>query len=153
MSNKNENRFIFLKTEVRSILNLRHQILRPNNPPKDAEFYGDNEMETFHFALHIAGEREPVCCVSYMLVPYEDGQDAYQLRGMATAEAWQSKGCGKEIVAKAQELIMQNTGITRFWCKAREEAIVFYEKQGWRVASELFNVEGVGPHKTMTFGI
>ncbi len=135
--------------DVKRIMNLRHGVLRPGLPEETATFEGDTDESTYHFACYLQ-ERgtEPACCVSYMKVNY-NGHEAYQLRGMATHEDFRGKKLGSTLMAFAEQEITERTDITVFWCKARVEAIPFYEKQGWACVSEEFEIEGVGPHRVM----
>jgi GNAT superfamily N-acetyltransferase len=131
------------------IIPLRHEILRPGRGVEAAQFDGDKEPTTFHFAATLTGiSGEPICCVSYMKVDYE-GKPAYQLRGMATAKTHQGKGIGKRLVEFAEKVITSNTGIKLFWCNARSEAVGFYEKIGWEKVGEEFSIPDVGPHFIM----
>ena len=146
--------YMVLKEDAANIIPLRLEILRPGRPIEKAHFDGDNDMETFHFALRVPSKSTtPICCVSYMLVPHEGKEDIFQLRGMATAKEFQGKGCGAVLVTEAEEIIFAATGINAFWCKARQEAIGFYEKLGWKVAGDVFHIDDVGPHVIMTKGL
>ncbi len=74
---------------------------------------------------------------------------SWQLRGMATATAGQGKGFGSQLIrialADAASLLYSSF----FWCNARLKAVPFYEKNGWMVISDQFNVPGIGPHHRM----
>ena len=138
------------KVPVEKIIPLRHEILRPGLPLEAASFDGDDEGSTYHFAAFAEGYgSEPVCCVSYMNVAHQ-GRDAYQLRGMATKVVLQGCGLGKAVTEYAERIIEQETGIKQLWCNARKSAVPFYEKQNWLIASDEFEIEGVGRHFVMT---
>ena len=109
-------------------------------------FDGDNDPQTRHYGA-FAGSVN-VGCVSFMLRPWDD-EPAFQLRGMATAPQWQRRGAGAKLLAFAEDDIARNTDLTTLWCNARVEAVSFYEKFGWQVASEQFFIPGVGPHHKM----
>lgn len=67
---------------------------------------------------------------------------------MATEPAFQGFGYGGEVLdgllawGRSQKLPL-------FWCNAREKAIPFYERHGFSIESELFDIKGIGPHKIM----
>lgn len=138
-----------LRVGIESILELRHLVLRPGMPSESANFDGDDKAGTYHFAAFLLRiGLDPYCCVSYYRGTH-DGKPAHQLRGMATKPGSRGKNFGSKLTNYAEKLIIQETGIKVFWCNAREESIGFYEKQGWTFASEVFQIQGVGPHRKM----
>jgi GNAT superfamily N-acetyltransferase len=136
----------FRRASVDEILPLRHAELRPLLPVATAHFEGDEDPATRHFGAFEAG----VClgCASFMLNEFE-GTPAYQLRGMATRRDRQGQGLGAKLLSEAAATIGAQTGVTLLWCNAREAAVGFYEKQGWRVVGEKFDVPTVGAHYRM----
>lgn len=158
------------------ILALRHAVLRPGLPVGTARFEGDAEPETLHFGAFVGGAA--VGCASMMRRPWPFdsrpdcvgplAQDApaWQLRGMATAPDRQRQGIGGRLLERIEAHLLasgsslpprppenrhQNLPSTRvlLWCNARVSAVPFYGKQGWAIASEVFDVPGVGPHYKM----
>ncbi len=138
-----------LRVGVENILSLRHEILRPGLPFETAMFEGDTDLRNFHFAsVFLQKGPGPVCCVSYFKNEY-NSYPAFQLRGMATKKEYQGKKFGRTLMLFAETFITRETGINLFWCNARVESIGFYEKQGWSCVSEIFDIQGVGPHIKM----
>jgi predicted GNAT family N-acyltransferase len=127
------------------IIALRHAVLRPGLPPESAAFDGDDAPDTHHFGAFDGGAA--VGCLSFMRRD-RDGE-AHQLRGMATAAAVRGAGVGRALLAFADEALVAATGIHGLWCNARVESIGFYERVGWVVVSDVFDVPGVGPHRVM----
>ena len=72
----------------------------------------------------------------------------YRLRGMASLPEAKGKGAGRallnEAVVRASKL-----EASHIWCNARELAFGFYEKLNFEYYSEMFDIEGIGPHKKM----
>ena len=65
--------------------------------------------------------------------PHHPGtEDAWQLRGMATAEGHRGEGVGAAVVGRAVELV-RDRGATLLWCKARVTAAAFYAAHGFAV--------------------
>ena len=60
-----------------------------------------------------------------------------------------ARASAPDCLQKLEELAQNSPGPDLVWCTSRVEVIPFYEKQGWQVASDLFQVVGVGPHKMM----
>lgn len=141
---------IICRVSVDVILDLRHRILRAGLPKDSAHFPGDDAPSTWHFALFDSQAKDatPVTCASFMLNSYQD-EPAWQLRGMATDQPYQGKGFGGELIRCAEVLIAADSSVRRFWCNARVPAIRFYEKHGWKVDSEEFDIPTAGPHRKM----
>ena len=131
---------------VTAILGLRHRILRPGLPAFTAEFPGDADPDTLHFAATI--DQEIVSCLSLYTSAWEKS-GAWQLRGMATDTAFQRQGLGRRLLdyAVAEAVVIQPSW--PIWCNARISAIDFYRKANWTVESEEFEIEGVGSHVRM----
>jgi GNAT superfamily N-acetyltransferase len=132
---------------VERILALRHRVLRQGLPADSARFPGDLDPGTVHLAA-LAGE-EVVGCASYLPSPYA-GEPAWQLRGMATAEAWRGRGVGGLLLAGGERHLAGDP-IGLRWCNARVSAIGFYERHGWTVDSEEFAIPSAGPHRRMVY--
>lgn len=134
------------RVAVEEILPLRHRILRAGLPFETACFDGDHDATARHYAA-VSGD-EPACCLSLMRSEWE-GRPAWQLRGMATAEGLQGRGLGRRLLELAVAEARHDDPGRVFWCNARTSAVGFYEKLGWRVRSEPFDVPTAGPHVKM----
>lgn len=132
---------------LEEIVGLRHAVLRPGLPVESAAFDGDDDAATLHAgAFDAAGDC--VGCASFMREDYE-GRPAYRLRGMATRGDAQQRGVGRRLLAFCTEWILANSDVRLLWCNARIEACGFYEREGWRIDSEVFEIPTVGPHYRM----
>jgi predicted GNAT family N-acyltransferase len=136
------------RVPVDVILPLRQEVLRPGRPIETARFDGDHDAGARHYAA-LSGDR-PVACLSLMPSQWE-GHPAWQLRGMATDAIHQGRGLGRRVWSTALEEAVAEEPGRPFWCNARTSAIGFYEKLGWRVASEPFDMPAVGPHVKMVW--
>ena len=138
------------------IIDLRHRILRAGLPIETAYFQGDEDLHTTHYAAFLTREGHkpmgrPVGCATFMLNLY-DKMPAWQLRGMATEEAYQGTGVGRQLLGVAERELASNplyAHVETLWCHARVSAIKFYERSGWRRVSEVFDIPNAGPHVTM----
>jgi GNAT superfamily N-acetyltransferase len=142
------------RVEVEKILDLRHRILRAGLPPESARFDGDEAATTIHWAAfardvsdRAAGQA--VGCLSFMLNSFQ-GEPAWQLRGMAVDQRHQRRGLGLELLAQAEEAVAAEGKAALLWCNARVPAAGFYQKQGWTIVSEVFEVPTAGPHVKMS---
>ncbi|MGE3262162.1 MAG: GNAT family N-acetyltransferase [Bacteriovoracia bacterium] len=125
---------------------LRHRVLRPSQPISECQYPADGQA--VHFGVF---EEERLCSVvtahpeNSPLFPCE-GQ--WRIRGMATEPGAQGRGLGS-LGLKALLAWAEAHRVSFFWCNAREGAIPFYLRHGFTVASELFDLPGIGPHKVM----
>jgi len=136
------------RVSLNEILALRHDVLRPGLPRDTARFEGDDEAGTRHFGAFLRGTGELAACVSCMRRP-RHGQDAWQVRGMATRGDVVRRGIGRALLEHALAALRDEPGPRLVWCNARVSALGFWERQGWSVVSAVFDIRGVGPHRTM----
>ncbi|MBU0695549.1 MAG: GNAT family N-acetyltransferase [Bacteroidetes bacterium] len=136
----------FLNTE--EVLPLRNTILRDGNlKNEECVFLNDDADDTFHLGDII--DEQPICVVSFHHQKHPDFEgDAFQLRGMATALAYQGKGHGNKLVNFAI-VYLRGKRVNYIWCNAREKAFRFYQALGFEFVSETFDIPGIGPHKVM----
>lgn len=125
---------------------LRSKVLRPFHPLEDCAYPQDPSAVHFGCFEHDA-------LVSIVTAHPEDkelfgARGQWRIRGMATEPAHQGKGYGGEVL-KALLAWGRAKRLPLFWCNARVLAIPFYERHGFTVESELFDIKGIGPHKIM----
>jgi GNAT superfamily N-acetyltransferase len=166
-----DGRHVLLRIATLSeIIALRHTELRPGLPEKTAQFDGDLDATTRHFggflredapdasplpaaatgAIDTAPGATAIACASFM-ARARDGEPAQQLRGMATRAAMVGRGLGGALLRHAIVELVRHEGTRLFWCNARVVAVQFYLRMGWRIASGVFNVPTVGPHRVMMY--
>jgi predicted GNAT family N-acyltransferase len=131
------------------LIDLRHAILRTGLPRELAYFDGDDEPTTHHVVAELAGKI--VGCATILRRPW-DGRSAWQLRGMAVVDELRGSGIGTRLLAELERIVRdpQPPQSLQLWCNARLQAKRFYERHGWRVASDEFHIERAGPHLKMT---
>ena len=91
-------------------ISIRHKVLWPDKPPEFCHIEDDNDG--WHFGYYLGGELVGVASV------YPSASSA-RLRKFATLECSQGKGIGTKLLNHIL-LTIQNRGITRFWCDARD---------------------------------
>jgi predicted GNAT family N-acyltransferase len=141
-----ENRSIRI-ARVEEILELRTDVLIRGSERVSAHFDGDTAADTRHFGIFI-GKRN-IACASVMNAAL-DGVAASQVRGMATHPTYRSLGLGGQLLDFIEAELRRAKSFPLIWCNARIGALGFYEKAGWTTVSDVFDVEGVGPHRRMT---
>lgn len=127
---------------------LRISVLRPDRPPEDAVFPGDDAPHARHLGAFTGDALVGVASLS--LEPMPGGVDStdWRLRGMAIAPDCRRQGHGRALLATCLAHVHSQGG-TRLWCNARTTAKRFYEALGFETRGEEFDIPGVGPHFVM----
>lgn len=127
---------------------VRHPVLRPGKPISTCKFKDDESKTTFHLGLF--ANTKIIGVASFLKNPHEllSCRNQYQLRGMAILEAYQGKGLGNDLIIHAEnQLKAQN--IDALWCNAREIAVNFYKRNGFKIIGAPFDIPEIGKHYIM----
>lgn len=132
---------------------LRRRVLRPGRPQAAARLPGDGAAATTTLAATLVGDpgRGPVSTATVRPEPCPwrpDQGEAWRLRAMATDAALAGQGIGALVLTAALAHIGGEGGLL-VWCDARVAARPFYERAGFVVEGERFDVDGIGPHWPM----
>lgn len=126
---------------------LRGAVLRPGRP---VEIPGDDDPATFHLVARTP-EGQIVGVVRFHPNPCPwrpDAAHAWQLRGMATDPAVRGTGAGRALVTEGLARVAR-LGADLVWCDARAAASGFYQRLGFRVVTEPYEISPIGPHLGM----
>lgn len=127
---------------------VRHPVLRKGKPIESCQFDGDDLATTQHFGLYENNSLEGVISLFDNNHPLFEEKHQAQIRGMAVLENNQNKGFGRLLVSHSeQELKSQKTEL--IWFNARENAVGFYQKMGYEIIGNAFDIPGVGIHYVM----
>ncbi len=127
---------------------LRHRILRPQQTAADCLYPGDDNRESFHIGAYT--EDLLISIASFFPQSTErlaQGKQ-YRLRGMGTLDEYRGQGAGAAVL-KEGEPMAKKKGYDLIWCNARTTASGYYTKQGYTPFEDIFEIEGIGPHKVM----
>ena len=125
-------------------LDLRFRILRKGQPRDSAHYIGIDTDEKTRFLGAFYNENL-IGCATLQIDPRDGCR--YRIRGMAVESDFRNQGIGTKIVKKLQDLAKtENTGI---WCNARIKAITMYERCGFKIISDVFEIEKIGLHYDM----
>jgi ribosomal protein S18 acetylase RimI-like enzyme len=129
---------------------LRAQELRQGRP---VEIEEDDAPYTLHLAARLDGgdvEGQIVGVVRFHPrdCPWRDTEGSWQLRGMATDPRVRGLGAGRALVAEGLTRLAAQ-GAQLVWCDARKPAVGFYERIGFTVVTEEYDLRPVGPHRGM----
>jgi len=136
---------------ILQIRKLRALILRPDQTPEMTAFLGDYAPETLH--LGAFKEKRLVGILTIMhQAPKEFNGDhpdkLWLLRGMATLPEVRGQGYGAALVRSGSAYVAMERGLY-LWCEARESALGFYEKLGFAIRGERFELPYTGSHFRM----
>lgn len=129
---------------------LRSLVLRNRDSGIPCSFDGDLDKTTHHFGYML--DNEVVSIVSFYERENENfgSKTMVQLRGMATHPNFSGQGFGKELMNFTIDCF-RDKGIDLIWCNAREIAITFYEKLGFKSTGKKFEIQNIGPHILMYY--
>lgn len=127
--------------EYSSVFDLRERVLR--QPLGQSLHNDDLSGEVHEFTLAAVDGQRVEGCV--MLRPLPDGE--LKLRQMAVSPGLQGRGIGAQLVGAA-EALGRERGFCKITLHARNTAIGFYERLGYRVEGSEFEEVGI-PHHYM----
>lgn len=128
---------------------IRHRVLRPEQPESNAIYPNDDLEGTFHLG---AFENDVLIGIA-SFYPEKSAiimnSTQYRIRGVAAERGMRLKGVGSALLAAGEaEIWHHNAEI--IWCNARIVAVGFYEKHGYRKVGKSFVIPGIGEHYLMT---
>lgn len=131
---------------------IRQVVLRPNRPLETCFFDGDEQETTFHFGSFVNDNLVGIISLFKKNNPLFEGEDQYQIRGMAVLPEYQKFGFGKMLVSHSEKFLLEKK-IKHIWFNAREVAVNFYQKQGYEIIGNSFDIPDVGVHYVMGKGV
>ena len=136
------------KVDAEKIRSLRHSELRKGQDFSTTAYLRDYEEDTFHMAC-IVDEKIITCATFYPEKSIKiKSNNTYRLRGMATDANFQRKGYASELMKESFKELKKR-GCDILWCNARLVAVDFYKSIGFKIAGDLFDIAGIGPHYYM----
>lgn len=135
------------------VLALRAEVLRPGQPLEASAYPTDDHPATGHFGGWDGDDLVAVASVALGRFQTDvrtrvDWTPTWRLRGMAVAADRRGQGLGGEVL-EAVHRHVEDSGHDGLWANARLPAVPFYERHGWRVVSEEFEIPSIGPHHVM----
>jgi GNAT superfamily N-acetyltransferase len=124
---------------------LRHAVLRPNLPPEESAFPGDENPTSIHFGAFKNDELVGIATLIQDACPVAGRDDDWRLRGMATVQQVRNRGIGSLLLSACIARVRE-VGGSRLWCNGRSSARRFYERHGLKTVGEEFMSPHTGPH-------
>jgi GNAT superfamily N-acetyltransferase len=129
--------------ELDAIIVLRHKILRqPWNQPADSATDVLDAASVNAFIKDVQGNT--IACGRLQVNEYETGQ----IRFMAVDTAYQGKGLGR-LILEFLEKKAEGLDLTRIELQARENALRFYQNNGYSVKEKSFLLWDIIQHYLM----
>ncbi|HET8839322.1 MAG TPA: GNAT family N-acetyltransferase [Flavobacteriaceae bacterium] len=129
-------------------LPIRQQVLRQGKSIEACFFSGDKAHSTFHLG---AFEKEKLIGIVSLMQNRNEGfseENQMQLRGMAVLPEYRNRNIAKKLLHESERKLKENKSFF-LWCNARENAIGFYEKHGFKIFGDKFEIPEIGPHYGM----
>jgi len=133
---------------LEDIIAIRHAVLRQGQPRSSCYYPEDSYKHTIHFAAINKGEI--IGCASLYKESHPDFKlkQSWRIRGMAVLEGFQGQAIGSQLLTACV-----NHGIAHkadvVWCNARINAVEFYQKEGFKVIGDEFEIPEIGSHFLM----
>ena len=132
----------FATPEYDEAVRLRYEVLRR---PLGLEFTPE-QLAAEYADIHLAAFDDAGRLIGYLCLTPSTG-DEIKMRQVAIAPGWQGKGAGSKLVAASEELA-KRLHFKTMTMHARETAVSFYLRLGYRVVGEQFE-EVTIPHVKM----
>lgn len=127
---------------------VRLPVLRPGKPIDSCIFDGDTLNTTAHFGIYDDEIIVGVTSIFQTSTPLLSQKQQFQLRGMAIVDSHQKRGLGDQLVQRAEQYVKENNAEV-LWFNAREIAVGFYKKMGYKTIGEPFAIGDIGIHYVM----
>lgn len=128
---------------------LRLEVLwQHKNSLEECKLDIDDMLTTFH--VGVFKNNEIVAIGTFLQQQNEkfDAKNQYRLRAMATSPKVRGENFGKQVIDFALEEL-KNRKVDLLWCDARKVALGFYEKMGFNILGDFYEVPIIGKHKLM----
>jgi GNAT superfamily N-acetyltransferase len=131
---------------------VRRTVLRPTLPPAESRYAGDDHPSVAYVAGRLVGRIVSVATVFPEPCPWRAGAaDAgrhWRLRGMATLDGHKGRGVGAVVLRAAIDRAVAG-GAALMWFEAREDAVPFYLRHGFRPEGEPWTLPVTGVQRHM----
>lgn len=128
--------------EIESIIQLRYEVLRaPWGQPKET---ATDDLEKTSINSYIEINSEVIACGRLQ----ENDGKVGQVRFMAVTRNHRGKGLGEKIL-KQLEIVAKEKQLVKIELQARENAVKFYEKNGYTIVQSSFLLWGQIQHYLM----
>jgi len=132
---------------LQDLRKIRHSELREGKPYSTTLWDHDKDKDTKHYGLILDGHPVSIGTSFLNQCPEKPEAVSYQLRGMATVKKERGKGYGRQLLDGLVKKLKENEQAEILWANIRVSALPFYEKFGFKIVSDVFDVKDIGPHQ------
>ena len=128
---------------------LRLEVLwQHKNTLEECKLDIDDLPTTFHVGVFKDGEIVAVGTFLQQQNEKFEAKNQYRLRAMASSPKVRGENFGKLLIEFAIEEL-KNRKADLLWCDARKVALGFYEKMGFKIKGDFYEIPIIGSHKLM----
>ncbi|VAW34267.1 hypothetical protein MNBD_GAMMA01-287 [hydrothermal vent metagenome] len=133
------------QSALEPLIDVRHAILRANQPRSSNYYPEDTYKQTVHFAAKL--NQQIVGCASIYKESHPDFslKQSWRVRGMAVLQPFQGQQIGSQLLTACINHAIKNQGEV-IWCNARIAAVKFYKNAGFKIIGDEFELPNIGPH-------
>jgi GNAT superfamily N-acetyltransferase len=135
--------FVVREIPIEQTRSLRQAVLRPHQTVDELAAHEPQDA----YAVGAFAEHGELVAVGFV-GPDGTAPDSWRVRGMATRPDERGGGAGGAILTALLEHA-GDRGAARVWCNARTAARSLYERAGFTVVSDEFELPQIGPHLVM----
>ncbi|MCU1455734.1 MAG: GCN5-related N-acetyltransferase [Acidimicrobiales bacterium] len=117
---------------------VRREVLRGHAPDLGVSGPADDDPAAIHLAASVDGEVVGVVSGSPVEGPLNGGPGSWQLSSMAVREPWRAHGIGAALLTRLVDEVTEQGG-RLIWARARDSALGFYERHGFRTIGDGFD--------------
>jgi len=139
------NKVSINSVRLEEVIELRHQVLRSGQPRSSCYYPEDSFKNTIHYAALI--ENQIIGCASVYKESHPDFslKQSWRIRGMAVQEVLRGQNIGTQLLETCINHAIKMKGDV-IWCNARNNAVKFYKRSGFKVIGDEFELPNIGPH-------
>lgn len=137
------------KISAEETYEVRQQVLRPGRPRREVFFEGDLEPDTFHLGYYDGEKIVGVATYVSRKNKFFDAPFQYQLRGMAVCPEFRGRKLGEKMLLHGEQILKEKNPQILLWFNAREVAVDFYKKYGYKPVGDPFMIPNVCMHIVM----
>jgi ribosomal protein S18 acetylase RimI-like enzyme len=130
---------------LEDIIDIRHEILRAGQSRSSCYYPEDSYKNTIHYAAFLKDEIVGSASVYKESHPDFALKQSWRIRGMAVKENLQGQKIGSQLLETCINHAIKMKGDV-IWCNARENAVKFYKRSGFKVIGDEFELPDIGPH-------
>ena len=128
---------------------LRLEVLwQHKNTLEECKLDIDDLPTTFHVGVFKDGEIVAIGTFLQQQNEKFEAKNQYRLRAMASSPKVRGENFGKLLIEFAIEEL-KNRKADLLWCDARKVALGFYEKMGFKIKGDFYEIPIIGSHKLM----